>query len=158
MGVQIQTSKPNLDHYRAMSDFNTIPPIESNLPPAQSDDLFVSAMDSPTDSGLDGVGSDLTESDRPKTGSDTMEDLSLQVSTGFWGLRAYSGIFPVGGPQFYYFWKGGGVQHPLGPETPLEIKKITDSWRGSELSRYLFHISPPAMPKVPLSRIEIIDL
>ena len=66
-----------------MSDFNTIPPIESNLPPAQSDDLFVSAMDSPTDPGLDGVGSDLTESDRPKTGSDTMEDLSLQVSTGF---------------------------------------------------------------------------
>ena len=83
VGVQIQTSKPNLDHYRAMSDFNTIPPIESNLPPAQSDDLFVSAMDSPTDSGLDGVGSDLTESDRPKTGSDTMEDLSLQVSTAF---------------------------------------------------------------------------
>ena len=72
-----------ITEYRAMSDFNTIPPIESNLPPAQSDDLFVSAMDSPTDSGLDGVGSDLTESDRPKTGSDTMEDLSLQVSTAF---------------------------------------------------------------------------
>merc|ERR1711962_1035298 len=37
-------------------------------------------MESPTDSGLDGVNTDpTTESERPKTGSsDTMEDLSLQ--------------------------------------------------------------------------------
>ena len=82
VGVQIQTSKPNLNHYRAMSDLSTVPPLNSALPPPQSDDLFVSTMDSPTDSGLDGVGSDLTESDRPKTGSDTMEDFSLQVDTG----------------------------------------------------------------------------
>ena len=46
-----------------------------------SDDLFESALGD-DDSGLDGVGTngDLTESsDRPKTGSDTMEDFSLQV-------------------------------------------------------------------------------
>jgi hypothetical protein len=45
------------------------------------EDLFESALGD-DDSGLDGVGTngDLTESsDRPKTGSDTMEDFSLQV-------------------------------------------------------------------------------
>ena len=46
-----------------------------------SEDLFESVLGD-DDSGLDGVGTngDLTESsDRPKTGSDTMEDFSLQV-------------------------------------------------------------------------------
>ena len=61
-----------------MSETTGTPPADSAVPPA--DDLFVSAIDSPTDSGLYGVHTD-TESDvKPKTGgSDTMEDLSLQV-------------------------------------------------------------------------------
>lgn len=63
------------------------PPLvsDSNLESSVSggtinDDLFESALGD-DDSGLDGVGTngDLTESsDRPKTGSDTMEDFSLQ--------------------------------------------------------------------------------
>jgi len=60
------------------------PPLLSdsaNAASAASDDLFESALGD-DDSGLDGVGTngDLTESsDRPKTGSDTMDDFSLQV-------------------------------------------------------------------------------
>jgi hypothetical protein len=57
------------------------PPLLSDSANAASDDLFESALGD-DDSGLDGVGTngDLTESsDRPKTGSDTMEDFSLQV-------------------------------------------------------------------------------
>ncbi len=57
------------------------PPLLSDSANAASDDLFESALGD-DDSGLDGVGTngDLTESsDRPKTGSDTMDDFSLQV-------------------------------------------------------------------------------
>jgi len=76
-----------------MSEVTTAPILDSAVadgPPPMSDDLFVSAMDSPTttdDSGLDGVNTPATnsgaESERPadaagKTGSDTMDDLSLQ--------------------------------------------------------------------------------
>jgi hypothetical protein len=60
-----------------MSESNT----EAVAGGTSSDDLFESALGD-DDSGLDGVGTngDLTESsDRPKTGSDTMEDFSLQV-------------------------------------------------------------------------------
>jgi len=56
------------------------PPLLSDSANAASDDLFESALGD-DDSGLDGVGTngDLTESsDRPKTGSDTMDDFSLQ--------------------------------------------------------------------------------
>ncbi len=57
------------------------PPLLSDSANTASDDLFESALGD-DDSGLDGVGTngDLTESsDRPKTGSDTMDDFSLQV-------------------------------------------------------------------------------
>ena len=44
----------------------------------EQEDMFVSAMDSPSDSGLD---------TQKTSNSDTMEDLSLQVGSGYYFPR-----------------------------------------------------------------------
>ena len=82
-----EAAKPNLVRYSSsqiMTD--SLPEKEVSLDgdieeKMENNDMFVSAMDSPTDSGLE---------TNKTSNSDTMEDLSLQVKRRFFSYNRYT--------------------------------------------------------------------